>query len=562
MKLRDFQTRFLRGALDPATDTAALSLPRGNGKSWLAGHLLTRCMTPGDALHQAGAEYLLCAASIEQARIVYKFVRPELEGRGGYRFIDSATRLGITGPGNTKLRVLSSNGRTAQGIVGCPVLVADEPGSWEVNGGQLMRDAIQTAQGKPGSRLKVVHIGTLAPARGGWWHELVKRGSRGSVYVQALQGDPEKWDTWAEISRVNPLARIDAKFRAKLLEERDEARRDTRLKARFMSYRENVPTADESTVLLTVQDWKRVCDREAGATEGQPIVGVDLGGGRAWSAAVAVWRSGRVEALAVAPGTPSIEEQETRDRVPKGTYRRLVDAGILTTDGDRRVPRVEALLERVMPWRPVGIIADRFRAGELRDAAKGAVRVSDRVSRWSEAAEDIRALRKAALDGPLTVGRESRSILQASLAFSMVRNDDQGNTRLVKADPSGSTGRDDVAAALVLAAGAFSPVEAEAGRPISRDRRVSAIHHQPRWYALRRRIKDRDGWRCVQCGKAGLLNVDHRTPIESGGDPWNPANLQTLCRTCHLAKTAAERLARFPESPERTEWRRLLDETA
>ena len=42
------------------------------------------------------------------------------------------------------------------GIVGCPLLVADEPGSWEVNGGQLMADAIQTAQGKPGSPLRVV----------------------------------------------------------------------------------------------------------------------------------------------------------------------------------------------------------------------------------------------------------------------------------------------------------------------------------------------------------------------------------------------------------------------
>ena len=456
MKLRDFQKRFIKGALAAGTDTAALSLPRGNGKSWLAGHVLTRCMTPGDRLHEAGAEFLLCAASIEQARTVFKFVRPELEARGGYRFIDSTTRLGITGPGNTKLRVLSSNGKTAMGIVGCPLLVADEPGSWEVNGGQLMHDAIQTAQGKPGSPLKVVYLGTLAPARSGWWHELVQGGSRGSVYVQALQGDPERWDDFREVLRVNPLARIDATFKAKLREELEEAKRDSRLKARWLSYRLNVPTADESTVLLTVTDWKRVCAREPGPMDGQPVVAVDLGGGRAWSAAVAIWRSGRVEALAVAPGIPSIEEQEARDRVPRGTYQRLVDAGVLVTDGDRRVPRVETLLERVMPWRPVGIVADRFRAPELHDAAKGRVRISPRVSRWSEAGEDIRALRKAALDGPLTVGRESRSILQASLACAMVRNDDQGNTRLVKADPSGSTGRDDVAAALVLAAGALS----------------------------------------------------------------------------------------------------------
>ena len=59
MELRRFQKRFLAGALAPGIDTAALSLPRGNGKSWLAAHLLTRCLTPGDPLHVAGAEYIL-----------------------------------------------------------------------------------------------------------------------------------------------------------------------------------------------------------------------------------------------------------------------------------------------------------------------------------------------------------------------------------------------------------------------------------------------------------------------------------------------------------------------
>ena len=149
--LRPFQRRFIGAALAPGIDTAALSIPRGNGKSWLAAHLLTRALTPGDALHVPGSEYLLCAASIEQARLCFRFARVDLEPRGGYRFLDSATRIGITHvDSNARLRVLSSNGKTAMGIVGCPLLVADEPGSWEVVGGELMHDAIQTAQGKAG----------------------------------------------------------------------------------------------------------------------------------------------------------------------------------------------------------------------------------------------------------------------------------------------------------------------------------------------------------------------------------------------------------------------------
>ena len=167
--LRPFQRRFVTAALRPYVDTAALSIPRGNGKSWLAGWILTRCLTPGDPLNVPGSEYLLAAASIEQARLVYRFVRDALEpagASGAYRFLDSAMRIGVTHkPTKTRLRVLSSNAKTAFGIVGCPLLVADEPGSWNTLGGTLMHDAIATSAGKPGSPMRTVYIGTLAQLR-------------------------------------------------------------------------------------------------------------------------------------------------------------------------------------------------------------------------------------------------------------------------------------------------------------------------------------------------------------------------------------------------------------
>ena len=178
---------------------------------------------------------------------------------------------------NTKLRVIGSNGKTALGLVGCPWAVCDEPGAWESNGGTLVYDAIETAKGKPNSPLKALYIGTLAPSMSGWWHDLVAKGTHGSTYVQALQGDPEKWDQWAEIRRCNPLTAISAEFRKKLLEERDAGRLDSRLKSRFLSYRLNLPSADESTMLLTVDDWERVCSREVAPRAGRPIVGIDLG---------------------------------------------------------------------------------------------------------------------------------------------------------------------------------------------------------------------------------------------------------------------------------------------
>ena len=34
-----------------------------------------------------------------------------------------------------------------------------------------------------------------------------------------------------------------------------------------------------------------------------------------------------------------------------------------------------------------------------------------------------------------------------------------------------------------------------------------------RWQATRRAVFERDGWRCVQCGRAGRLEADHIIPL-------------------------------------------------
>ena len=456
MELRPFQKRFLDRALSRSVDTAALSLGRGNGKSSLSAYILERCLTPGDPLFEEGAEYLLGAASLEQARNVYRPLRAALEPTGAFRFIDSVTRLGITHKAsNTKLRVMSSNAKAAFGIVGTPLAVLDEPGAWEVNGGALMNDALVTAQGKPESRLRLIFVGTLAPASAGWWHDLIDAGSHGSTYVQALKGRRERWDKWSEIRRCNPLMALYPESRAKLLEERDAARLDGRLKARFLSYRLNLPTADDSVVLLTVADWERMERRPTPEIAGPAIVGIDLGAGRAWSAACAVFENGRVEALAVAPGIPGLEEQERRDRVPTGAYRTLEHVGRLTVDPGLRVQTVRALWDAVVnQWGiPASIISDRFDIKKLEDAVNFACPIEVRIPRWSESTSDIHDLRKLVKDGPMAVSQESRSLIAASLAVATVKNDDAGNSRLVKS--SNNVSRDDVCAALLLAAGAY-----------------------------------------------------------------------------------------------------------
>ena len=88
----------------------------------------------------------------------------------------------------------------------------------------------------------------------------------------------------------------------------------TRLKARFLSFRLNVPSADESEILLTVDDWKLAEARPEGIPAGRPIVGIDLGSGASVVGGccdVGV-RADRGDG-AQSPGIPDLDEQEKRD---------------------------------------------------------------------------------------------------------------------------------------------------------------------------------------------------------------------------------------------------------
>lgn len=77
------------------------------------------------------------------------------------------------------------------------------------------------------------------------------------------------------------------------------------------------------------------------------------------------------------------------------------------------------------------------------------------------------------------------------------------------------------------------------------------------WGRLRRKALDRDGWRCVDCGKAGRLEVDHVIPLKDGGAPLDLNNVAARCRDCHFRKTASER--RRPRSARQAAWDRYVD---
>lgn len=68
-----------------------------------------------------------------------------------------------------------------------------------------------------------------------------------------------------------------------------------------------------------------------------------------------------------------------------------------------------------------------------------------------------------------------------------------------------------------------------------------------RWRRTSRRKLTRDPL-CEACLADGIetlaTEVDHVRPVEAGGAPFDPANLRSLCGSCHAVKTARERATR------------------
>ena len=54
--------------------------------------------------------------------------------------------------------------------------------------------------------------------------------------------------------------------------------------------------------------------------------------------------------------------------------------------------------------------------------------------------------------------------------------------------------------------------------------------------ATKKKVKARDGNRCLVCGSTYRLEVDHRIALMNGGDN-SIENLGTLCDPCHVKKT-------------------------
>lgn len=66
---------------------------------------------------------------------------------------------------------------------------------------------------------------------------------------------------------------------------------------------------------------------------------------------------------------------------------------------------------------------------------------------------------------------------------------------------------------------------------------LSILRHQ--WEnkskSWKKRIYERDGYKCKYCGSTNNLTIDHIIPLAKGGTN-EPDNLRVMCRTCNCRK--------------------------
>ncbi len=390
------------------TPIVIVSVPRAQGKSWLAGRLVARCLTPGDPLFVMGGESALISNTRAQARFVTNFARQFLAETQSnidkvYSFAMSQNGPGsITHkPTGTAIKTFAANPRYVQGLVGCRLVIADECGSWKGVNGLATWEALTTALGK--QKMTIFAISTISPsAPKTWRYEAVlgedseNEDADDGVYRYVLKGDVNKWDSWPEIIRVNPAALINTRLHKQLKTELGKAKRSERAKREFLAYRLNVPVVGdpEAEPVLPLEDWELVKKRPVAERAGPCVAGLDAGGSTSWTAAAGYWpQTGRVEVVALMAGIPGLDAQADRDEADASAYEKLVASGSLLVAEGFVSPPLRALFDVVRSWNPTTLTSDTYRDAEIKRFCAGLCEYVARPKLSAAEASDLAAFR-------------------------------------------------------------------------------------------------------------------------------------------------------------------------
>ena len=147
-----YQRQFLSAVSrrDNRPEIAALSIGRGNGKTFLAGEILARALKPSDdPLFVSGSESVLVSASRPMATLTLEAAHLVLGDDPEFRWRRDGVEHLKT---RTRCRVLSSDSRRAYGLgADLNIAVLDEPGSFAPTSGERLWRALLGSLGKNSS---------------------------------------------------------------------------------------------------------------------------------------------------------------------------------------------------------------------------------------------------------------------------------------------------------------------------------------------------------------------------------------------------------------------------
>ena len=457
----DWQAQFTEHAFGDGVFEAGLSVARKNGKSgWLAAVFLYFLDGPGNRPEWRGIVTSLTGVLAGELR---EAVRLTAEVSGlSVRSYRSPTPGRIVGRQGARLDFLAADKGTGHAF-GADIAAIDEAGLLPENRRPLW-NAVKSSVSARAGRFIAISIRGDGPMFG----EMAQRAQATPALV---------WNEYA----ADPAAAVDdrAAWRAAnpglgtIKSERymeDMARAVLAVPAdepTFRAYDLNQPQSPSREMIVPVSAWA-ACAGEQPPRDGPCIVGLDLGGSTSMTAAVALWRNGRMEAMGAFPTVPDLADRGKGDGV--GTrYLTMARRGELLTMGHKVTPVHEFLTEfagRLNGTKVMACGLDRYRQAEAEEAFLACnlrwplVFRGQGAHAHADGSHDVRAFQKAVLSRHVFPG--DSMLMEHAIAESSVRRDPLGNPSL---DKSRANGRIDPLQAAVIATG-LNALRFKAQRPM------------------------------------------------------------------------------------------------
>lgn len=453
-RLHDFQRAFLADHLanaddnGPAYRTVILSCPRKLGKTSLLAALVVAYMSEDSPLFVPGWRGAIAGPTEAHAQMLLQAVADLLDvnGRSNIKYRRSPKPGSLAGDGSTSFQALTGSPTQGHGL-SLDLAVIDEAGLLKENS-EVMQNLLDACAARDGRMVITGTRGTSAQYR-----EKLERPDPSTcvhLYSASLDADPGDRKLW---HAVNPgLGDIKSE---RFMSDAYEQAKAAGTTVAFMAWQLNAPVDPMRQLVIEYSDLSACYDEDAEPIPGEPVwLGLDLGGAASMTAAVAVFESGVIRSLGAFPSAAmTLAERGKRDGVGL-TWQECAKRGELketTGHVSELTEFVPHVLDMIQGHPVVSVTGDRFRDAELRNAlAKCEVTwpLQLRATGPKDGNADILALRRFFLARKARLKRSL--LLEASLAEADCR---VAATGALSLDRAHRDGRNDLAAALILAAG-------------------------------------------------------------------------------------------------------------